>query len=247
MDERLDADAGTAARASLPTRLGVDFKNPELLEVALTHRSFAYEHSLDETNERLELLGDAVLDLVVTDLIFKRFPTYVEGDLAKLRASLVSAPALAEVATDIELGPAIKLGRGEVLTGGREKPSILADTLEAVIGAVYLDRGLTKVRALVSGLFGSRITAAVGKEVPKDPKTTLQEIVTRATGQLPKYRVVGSGPDHAKKFLAEVLVDDQVYGKGSGSSKKEAEQEAAAEAVARLVSEARLDEVVEDA
>jgi ribonuclease-3 len=226
-----------AARAALPERLGITFRNPGILDAALTHRSYAYERGLTETNERLELLGDAVLNLVVTDMIYKIFPTYLEGDLAKLRASLVSAPALADVASDLELGRAIRLGRGEELTGGRLKPSIIADGLEAVLGAVYLDRGLTAARQVIRTLFGSRIEAAIGQEVPRDPKTQLQEYVTRLNGTLPFYRVTGEGPDHAKIFRAEVFVTDDHYGTGSGRSKKEAEQAAAAEAMARLARE----------
>jgi ribonuclease-3 len=215
----------------------MEFRDPRLLDVALTHRSYAYEEGLVETNERMELLGDAVLNLVITDLIFARFPAYLEGDLAKLRASLVSAPALAEVASELGVGGAVRLGRGEELTGGRAKPSILADTMEALLGAVYLDGGIRTVRRVIGSLFGSRIRAAVGKEVPKDAKTRLQEFVTRRFGELPRYRVSGEGPDHAKVFTAEVYVDGELYGQGGGRSKKEAEQEAAGEAVVRLADE----------
>ncbi|HVE91691.1 MAG TPA: ribonuclease III [Actinomycetota bacterium] len=233
--------------AVLEEGLGVRFRNPSLLDLALTHRSYAYEAGLLETNERLELLGDAVLNLVITDIIFKRFPTYVEGDLAKLRASLVSAPALAGVAVELGLGPAVRLGRGELMTGGRDKPSIMADALEAVIGAVYLDRGMAGIRSVVRKLFGDRIKAAIGQEVPKDAKTRLQEWVTRRHGILPTYRVSGVGPDHAKKFSAEVFVRSELYGCGEGRSKKEAEQAAATEAVARMAGEDTLQEVAKDA
>jgi ribonuclease-3 len=173
----------------------------------------------------------------VTDVIYRMFPTYVEGDLAKLRASLVSAPALASVAFELGLGEVVMLGRGEEITGGRSKPSISADALEAVIGAVYLDRGLRATHAVVKRLFGSRITAAVGKEVPRDPKTQLQELVTRTHQTLPRYRVHGEGPDHAKQFFADVLVEGELYGHGSGASKKAAEQEAAAMALERFAAE----------
>lgn len=231
-------DAGerdeTAARAALHDRLGITFRNATLLDAALTHRSYAYEQGLPVTNERLELLGDAVLNLIVTDFIYKQFPTYLEGDLAKLRASLVSAPALAEVAHELALGDAIRLGKGEEQTGGREKPSIAADALEAVIGAVYLDRGMRSTREVIRRLFGSRIEAAIGRDVPKDPKTMLQELVTRLYGGLPQYRVSGEGPDHAKRFRAVVYVAGELYGQGEGRSKKAAELAAAAEAVARL-------------
>lgn len=210
------------------------FKDPGLLELALTHRSYAYERNIRETNERLELLGDAVLSLVVTDMLFRQFPTYVEGDLAKLRASLVSAPSLAEVAAELDLGNAVRLGRGEAITGGREKPSIMADALEAVIGAVYLDGGLVSVRRVIRLLFGSRIRSAVGKEVPRDPKTRLQELVTQRHQTLPRYRVWGEGPDHDKRFHAEVLVQGEPAGVGEGKSKKGAEQAAAASALRHL-------------
>jgi ribonuclease-3 len=212
----------------------VSFKDASLLELALTHRSFAYENELTETNERLEFLGDAILNLCVTDLLYARFPDYLEGDLAKLRASLVSEPALADVASELDLGDAIKLGRGESQSGGRHKPSIKADAFEAVLGAVYLDGGISGIRRLVKRLFGDRIEATVGKEIPKDAKTRLQEIVTRRFGMLPRYRVVGSGPDHAKRFRAEVIVNDEFCGEGEGRSKKEAEQAAAAEALVIL-------------
>lgn len=233
----------SAARDGLAKRLGVRFKDTSLLDTALTHRSYAYERDVTETNERLELLGDAVLNLVITDLIYKRFPEYAEGDLAKLRASLVSTPALAEVAGELDLGAVIRLGRGEEITGGRHKPSIMADTLEAVVGAVYLDAGLNTTRRVLRNLFGGRVRAAVGQEVPKDAKTRLQELVTQVWGELPSYRVAGSGPDHAKRFAAEVYVGASLYGRGEGRSKKEAEQAAAAAALERLREE-KMGEVI---
>jgi ribonuclease III len=218
----------------LESKLGMTFKDPSLLELALTHRSYAYEHDVVHTNERMEFLGDAILNLCVTDLLYKRFPDLLEGDLAKLRASLVSEPALAEVAAELDLGEAVQLGRGERLSGGHNKPSIMADALEAVLGAVYLDGGISTIRKVIRHLFGSRIEAAEGKEIPKDAKTRLQELVTRRHGILPRYRVTGSGPDHAKRFQAEVFVNDEFCGRGDGRSKKEAEQEAAAQALAYL-------------
>ena len=233
------------ARALLEERLGVSFRDADLLDLALTHRSYAYENDVSETNERLEFLGDAILNLCVTDLLYARFPEYLEGDLAKLRASLVSEPALAMVAGELDLGDAIRLGRGESQSGGRNKPSIKADALEAVLGAVYLDGGISSIRRLVKRLFGARIEASVGKEIPKDAKTRLQEIVTRAHGVLPRYRVTGSGPDHAKHFRAEVFVNDEFQGVGEGRSKKEAEQAAAAQALAVL--EPKPDETAEAA
>jgi ribonuclease-3 len=218
----------------LERRLARPFRDPALLDLALTHRSYAYENDVIETNERLEFLGDAILSLCVTDLLYARFPEYLEGDLAKLRASLVSEPALASVAAELELGDAILLGRGESQSGGRSKPSIMADALEAVLGAVYLDGGISAIRRLVKRLFGGRIEASVGKEIPKDAKTRLQEVVTRRHGILPRYRVTGSGPDHAKQFLARVFVNEEFFGEGEGRSKKEAEQAAAAAALELL-------------
>ena len=222
---------GDDTSAILEERLGLTFSDPALLELALTHRSYAYENDVIETNERMEFLGDAILNLCVTDLLYAKFPEYLEGDLAKLRASLVSEPALAEVATELDLGKAIRLGRGESQSGGRDKPSIKADALEAVLGAVYLDSGITGIRKLIKRLFGQRINNAVGKEIPKDAKTRLQEIVTRRHGILPRYRVSGTGPDHAKQFHAEVFVNDEFCGAGEGRSKKEAEQAAAGQAL----------------
>lgn len=222
------------ALASLVARLGVTFRDPELLELALTHRSYASEHEVDGTNERLEFLGDAILNLCVTDMLFKRFPDYGEGDLAKLRASLVSEPTLAEVALELDISEEVKLGRGERLSGGASKPSILGDTMEALIGAVYLDRGVQAARGVVKRLFGARIDDAVGSPVPKDAKTRLQELVTREHGVLPRYRTVGSGPDHQKRFQAEVFVGQSLIGTGSGRSKKDAEQCAADDALGHI-------------
>lgn len=237
MESSADAGADGRARAELEGRLDLDWKDPGLLDLALTHRSYAYEQEQEATNERLELLGDAVLNLVVTDMLFKRFPNAPEGDLAKLRASLVSTPALSDVAGELDLGDVVRLGHGEALTGGREKPSILADTLEAVLGAVYLDRGITTARRVIRDLFGERVRSAVGRDVPKDAKTRLQEVVTRLHGELPRYETSGEGPDHAKRFLAEVYVRGEPCGRGHGGSKKEAEQVAAAEALHRLDTE----------
>jgi ribonuclease-3 len=215
----------------LQSKLGVTFRDPGLYEVALTHRSYAYENDVAETNERLEFLGDAILNLCVTDLLYKRFPDLLEGDLAKLRASLVSEPALAEIAAELGLGEAVQLGRGERLSGGPRKPSIMADGLEAVIGAIYLDGGISAARKVVRHLFGALIEDAAGKEIPKDAKTRLQEYVTRKYGILPRYRVTGFGPDHEKRFRAEVFVQERFGGRGEGRSKKEAEQAAAADAL----------------
>ena len=234
MVEPAGATRSDGARAELQGKLGVSFRDPELFEVSLTHRSFAYENDVAETNERLEFLGDAILNLCVTDLLYKRFPDLLEGDLAKLRASLVSEPALAAIAVDLGLGDAVHLGRGERLSGGTRKPSIMADALEAVLGAIYIDGGIQTIRRVVKHLFGDLIEDAATKEIPKDAKTRLQELVTRKHGILPRYRVTGFGPDHEKRFRAEVFVNEKFEGRGEGRSKKEAEQAAAAYALDRL-------------
>jgi ribonuclease III len=222
------------AREALEGALGFTFSDAQLLDLALTHRSFAFEESVGDTNERLEFLGDAVLQLRVTDLVFERFPTHPEGDLAKLRASLVSEPALSAVAGELGLGKFIKLGRGESQSGGSDKPSIKADTFEAVLGAVYLDGGIEGAREVIDRIFAPLVEDAVGKEVPKDPKTRLQELVTRQHGSLPRYNVTGSGPDHAKQFVAEVFISGEMCGKGEGRSKREAEQAAALKALSAV-------------
>jgi ribonuclease-3 len=179
------------------------------------------------SNERLEFLGDAVLGLVVTDHIFRTYPDLPEGELAKVRATVVSAAALAEVALELELGDALLLGKGEDASGGREKPSILADATEAVIGAVYLDGGWPAAADLVLGLLGDRIAAAAAGPGGQDYKTRLQELAARELESLPEYVVVDEGPDHAKRFFATVLLNGEQHGAGEGRSKKQAEQAAA--------------------
>jgi ribonuclease III len=179
------------------------------------------------SNERLEFLGDAVLGLVVTDHIFRTYPDLPEGELAKVRATVVSAAALAEVAVELELGEALLLGKGEDASGGREKPSILADATEAVIGAVYLDGGWSAASDLVLGLLGDRIAAAAAGPGGQDYKTRLQELAARELETIPSYAVADEGPDHAKRFYATVVVAGHEYGAGEGRSKKQAEQAAA--------------------
>jgi ribonuclease III len=221
----------------LERALGVRFKDPRLREAALTHRSYAFERDRDETNERMEFLGDAVLGLVVTDLAYRRFPDLPEGELAKLRAATVNMITLADVARDLELGEEILLGKGEELSGGRDKTSILADAMEAVLGAVYLDRGLEAARQLIERVFWPRMEAYARGEGDRDYKTGLQELAAQDLGSVPQYRVTEEGPDHAKRFTATVFLGGQAYGAGSGRSKKEAEQRAAREAYARLMAE----------
>ena len=206
--------------------LGVDL-DPALLERALTHRSYAYENGGLPTNERLEFLGDSVLGLVVTDTLFRDHPDLPEGQLAKLRAAVVNMRALARVARSLDLGHCIRLGRGEEGTGGRDKSSILADTLEAVIGAVYLDQGLEAADRLVHNLFDPLIAQSASLGAGLDWKTSLQELTASELLGVPEYHVAESGPDHQKRFRATVRVGGHVYGSGEGSSKKEAEQQAA--------------------
>ncbi|HET7483532.1 MAG TPA: ribonuclease III [Actinomycetota bacterium] len=221
--------------------LGVPENRGGIYELALTHRSFAFEAGPDEHhNERLEWLGDAVLEAVISEFIFREFPDLPEGDMAKLRASVVNEDALAEQARRIGLGEHIRLGKGEESSGGRDKPSLLADAYEAVIGAVYLERGIEVVRESLVRLFESRIrdSLAAGRF---DVKNELQEVVVKSSGSLPEYRVAWSGPDHDRRFLATVFVDGDAKGSGSGRTKKEAEQQAAREALESFSKEATHD------
>jgi ribonuclease III len=213
---------GSELLRAIDTGLG-----PELLERALTHRSYAYENGGLPTNERLEFLGDAVLGLIVTDTLFRRYPDLPEGQLAKLRAAVVQMRALAEVARSLRLGSYVRLGRGEEGTGGRDKSSILADTLEALIGAVYFECGLPAADSLVHRLFDPVIDRSAGLGAGLDWKTSLQELTASGYLGVPEYHVEESGPDHQKFFRASVRVGGQAYGSGSGRSKKEAEQQAA--------------------
>ncbi|MGH8869861.1 MAG: ribonuclease III [Actinomycetes bacterium] len=201
--------------------------DPVLFERALTHRSYAYENGGLPTNERLEFLGDSVLGLVVTDTLFRQHPDLPEGQLAKLRAAVVNMRALADVGRELELGTFVRLGRGEETTGGRDKSSILADTLEAIIGAVYLDRGLQVASELVHRLFDPLIARSAQLGAGLDWKTSLQELTAARSLGVPEYVVEESGPDHAKTFTAVVRVGGTDYGEGAGRSKKEAEQQAA--------------------
>jgi ribonuclease-3 len=207
---------------------------PELLERTLTHRSYAYEQGGLPTNERLEFLGDSVLGLVVTEHLFTTFPDLSEGQLAKLRAAVVNSRALADVARGLDLGALVHLGRGEETTGGRDKSSILADTMEALIGAVFLEHGIDHARRFVHHLFDGLITDVSTRGAGLDWKTSLQEIASLSGLGVPVYHVLESGPDHAKSFLATVAVDALDYGPGAGRNKKEAEQNAAALAFAAL-------------
>jgi ribonuclease-3 len=213
----------------LIARLGLPV-DARLIDRALTHRSYAYENGGLPTNERLEFLGDSVLGLVVTDTLYKTHSELPEGQLAKLRSAVVNSKALAEVARGLGLGDFVKLGRGEETTGGRDKASILADTLEALIGSVYLDHGIEVAFDLVKRLFGPLIATSATLGAGLDWKTSLQELTAVAGIGVPDYRVTETGPDHDKFFEADACVGGVAYGHGSGRSKKEAEQQAAEEA-----------------
>jgi ribonuclease-3 len=198
-----------------------------LLLRALTHRSYAYENGGLPNNERLEFLGDSVLGLIVTDSLYAVHPDLAEGQLAKLRAAVVNMRALADVARTLGLGDFLFLGRGEEGTGGRDKASILADTMEAVIGAVYLSAGLPAATSFVHHLLDPLMKSTASLGAGLDWKTSLQELTASASLGVPEYRVVEEGPDHQKMFHAESVVGVELMGKGSGRSKKEAEQKAA--------------------
>jgi ribonuclease-3 len=215
--------------------LGNPDLDPELLDRALTHRSYAYENGGLPTNERLEFLGDSVLGVVVTETLYAAHPDRDEGQLAKLRAAVVNARALADVAKTIGLGDHVKLGRGEEITGGRTKASILSDTVEAVIGAIYLSCGFEAARAVVHRLFDPLMAAAAGLGAGLDWKTSLQELSAQHGLGVPEYVIEDDGPDHAKTFTAQVKVGDNLYGRGEGRSKKEAEQQAAETAYREIV------------
>jgi len=231
--------------ADLCARLGVDVE-PGLLERSITHRSYAYENGGLPTNERLEFLGDSVLGLVVTDTLYRTHPDLPEGQLAKLRAAVVNAKALAGIGRELGVGDHLLLGRGEEATGGRDKSSIVADTVEALIGAVYLDRGLDVATELVHRLFDPLIEESAGLGAGLDWKTSLQELTAARGLGVPEYVVEESGPDHAKSFRARVRVAGELHGDGRGHSKKEAEQQAAATAYAELHAAPDLVAVTED-
>ncbi|NLE70536.1 MAG: ribonuclease III [Actinomycetales bacterium] len=218
----------------LLTELGVQL-DPELLVLALTHRSFAHEAGGIPTNERLEFLGDTVLGLVVTEALYRRHPDLAEGELAKMRAATVSQRSLAAIARRLDLGAYLLLGKGELATGGRDKDSILADTLEALFGAVYLTHGLEVARGLVERLVNPTLDVAADLGAGLDWKTSLQEVAARHGLGAPEYQVDAEGPDHARAFTARIVLGGRVWGTGTGSAKKVAEQEAAAAAYRALV------------
>jgi ribonuclease III len=222
----------SADRQQLLKALGVDLE-PELLTIALTHRSFSYENGGLPTNERLEFLGDAVLGLTITEELYHRHPDRSEGDLAKLRASIVNTHALADVGrhlTEDGLGAYILLGKGEENSGGADKSSILADGVESLLGAIYLEHGISVAREVILRLFRTLLDTAPTLGAGLDWKSSLQELtVSRGLGA-PSYVVSSTGPDHDKEFTAAVIVSDAEYGRGVGRTKKEAELKAAAAA-----------------
>lgn len=204
------------------------FKNIEFLKQAFVHSSFSYENSLPFNNERLEFLGDAVLELVISEYLYKEFTRISEGNLTKIRASIVCESSLASVARKLRLGNFLKLGKGEELTGGRDRDSILSDALEAVFGAIYLDGGFQCVQALVISLLGSEMQSTASNLNFRDYKTTLQETIQKTSQKPLTYSIVKeSGPDHNKLFTAQVFHSNILLGTGNGKSKKEAEQSAA--------------------
>jgi ribonuclease-3 len=200
------------------------------IELAMTHRSYAYENGGVPTNERLEFLGDSVLGVLITEELYRRHPDLPEGQLAKLRAAIVNSRALAGVGRSINVGHYLKLGRGEQASGGRDKSSIIADAVEAIIGAYYLDRGLEPSRDLVLRLFADALDDAANLGAGLDWKTSLQELAAERSLGAPEYAVIESGPDHQKSFSATVVLGGMAVGEGQGNSKKEAEQFAAEQA-----------------
>jgi ribonuclease III len=222
--------------ARLEATLGWRFHDRSILEQSLTHRSFCAEHPEVESNERLEFLGDAVLGLVVAEYAFRAFPEGAEGELSEARAGVVNAEVLAELAAEVGLGVALRLGKGEDATGGRAKPSILADAMEAVMAAVYLDGGWPAAEALVLRLLGERIHD-YSKDGRPSPKSRLQELAVRVLDEVPRYRVRDHGPDHSKHFFASVLLAGEIRGEGDGRTKRQAEQEAARAAWRWLLAE----------
>lgn len=220
---------------TLETKLGYQFQNPKLLDHALTHSSYANEHHLGSisSNERLEFLGDSVLGMIVADHLYRTFPDLPEGDLTRIRANLVCEGSLVLVAKEWDLGRYLKLGKGENACGGRSRPSILADAVEAVLAAVFLDGGLAHDRDIIQRFLLDRIEQV--NRASRDHKTYLQELVQRKSGQVLSYELIGeSGPDHNKTFQMQVLLNGQPIGQGTGHSKKEAEQAAANAAIERL-------------
>ena len=221
--------------AQLQARLGLEIRQ-ELLELAFTHRSFAYENGLTETNERLEFLGDSVLGLVVTEELYKKYPDLDESRLSPLRSGIVNMRALADIARSLELGLYKRIGKGEEVTGGRDKNSLLADSLEALIGAIYLSHGFEASQKIVGDLISQTMENAKDKGAGLDGKTALQELAAARKISPPEYQITESGPDHDKTFVAIAVVGGDAIATGEGKSKREAEQIAARLAYEKLIS-----------
>ncbi len=217
--------------------MGYTFKNEDFLETALTHSSYAHEMNIpsDKNNERQEFLGDAVLEIVISNYIFNKYADMPEGEMTKLRASIVCEDTLSKAASEIGLGKLIKLGKGEIYTGGRERPSILADAMEAVFGAVYLDGGLDAAGEFILNILKPHIEHLKNNFKMRDCKTYLQELIQKKSKNPIVYHIIGeSGLAHNKEFISDVVHDGKILGKGRGRSKKEAEQNAAADAISRM-------------
>ena len=228
MDSRLE---------SLQEHLGYRFNDETLLQQALTHKSYSNENADDSIacNERLEFLGDAVLDLAISQQTFEGYPTLQEGELTRIRAELVSEKNLSTLASHLEVGPCLSLGRGERRSGGEQKSSLLADSIEALLGAIFCDSDYETVRAVIAGLFDDSIVRAARKEYDLDYKTNLQELCQKKFHNPPEYRLLNAtGPDHQKLYEIEVLLTGEPLGRGTGRSKKAAEQQAAQVALDRL-------------
>ena len=221
--------------SELQQQIAYTFRDPRLLERALTHKSYANENRLSEHNERMEFLGDAVLNLVVSELLMSALPGSSEGDLSRLRAAVVSESSLASVARTLGLGGYLLLGRGEEQTGGRDKDSLLADSLEALVASVYIDSGIGPAAAFIARTFEEAIRNVLTTGGMANYKTALKELSQERLKTLPEYRILTeSGPDHRKEFTVELTVRGEVYGRGTGKSKKDAEQKAAKEGLERL-------------
>lgn len=226
----------TESPQELEKRLGLTFNNILLLMRALTHRSYLNENpEALEDNERLEFLGDAVLDFVVGEWLYDKYPEMPEGDLTQMRSALVQTEELADFARNIQLGNALRLGRGEIKTGGRTRNSLLCDAFEAFVGAMYIDQGLTNIRTFLYPLLEEAVVDIMRKHKNEDPKSKLQEWSQSLGYPPPKYLTLkASGPDHSKLFEVEVYINKKPYSKGSGRSKQSAEKDAARRALERI-------------
>ena len=220
----------------LQKRLAHEFQNPKLLELAFVHRSFVNENrEVKESNERLEFLGDAVLELVTTEFLFEKFPEKPEGELTALRSALVKGETLAEISRELDFGKYLKLSKGEARSGGADKPYLLANVFEAVLGAVYLDGGFAKAKAIVTEFLLPKLPAIIESNAQIDAKSEFQELAQARLAITPEYKVLSeSGPDHAKVFEMGAFVGKDLFGRGKGGSKQDAEQAAAAEALKKI-------------